>query len=76
MALVKSLQMFPTAVLRGKNFQAYLTSVLIALSNAILDVGGRIKFLGFDSRGEVLTRSILRDRSYVVMRGELVGENK
>ena len=75
LAPVRSLQMFPTAHLIGPDSQAYLTSILLATRGAHLDVGGRITFKGPGSRGEVISRSVVKDEAYAVLRGELIGEN-
>jgi len=74
MAPVRSLQMFPTAILKGANAQAYLTTILIGGRNAHIDVGGRIVFKGPNTRGEVASRSLIKDNAHVIMRGELIGE--
>ena len=72
-APVKSLQMFPTAILKGANAQAYLTTILVGSKDAHIDVGGRIIFKGADTRGEIASRSLIRDNAHVIMRGELIG---
>ena len=41
-APVKTLQTLPTAVLKGANAQAYLTTILVGGKDAHIDVGGRI----------------------------------
>jgi len=41
MTPVKSLQMLHKAVLNGANSQAYLTAILVASKEALLDVGRR-----------------------------------
>lgn len=76
MAPVRSLQMYPTVYLVGRDAQAYLTTILLAGRTSQLDVGGCIVFSGDDTRGEVVSRSVIRDEAYVVMRGELVGERR
>ncbi|NPA95983.1 MAG: SufD family Fe-S cluster assembly protein [Crenarchaeota archaeon] len=71
----RSLQMFPTAILRGSNARAYLTSIVSARSSSTLDIGGRVIIEGVDSRGEVASRALVADSSRVWLRGELVAKN-
>jgi len=75
MAPVKSLQTFPTAKLIGEGAQAYLTSILLASKDAYLDVGGGIEFKANNTKGEVISRSVIRDEANVILRGELVGSS-
>ncbi len=74
LARVKTLQLFPKAYLKGRGSQAYLTSIVNGLGDADIDVGGGIIFEGEESSGEVISRSVIRDRSHVVMRGVLIGK--
>ena len=70
---VKTLQMYPTAIL-NKKAQGFLTSILLAREKSMMDVGGRIVLKGEGAKGEITSRSVIKDESTAVMRGELVGE--
>ena len=65
-----TLQMMPKVILHG-GARAYLTSIIRSGGDALVDIGGRIVFVGNGSRGEIVTRSIIADRANVIMRGIL-----
>ncbi len=75
MAPVKSLQAYPSVVLQGDDSSAYLVSILMAAEESLLDVGGRIIFKGRNTRGEVISRSIVKGRATTIMRGELIAQS-
>ena len=71
---VRDLQMYPTVYLKG-NANCYMTNILLGRRNSSLDVGSRIVFLEKGSKGEIISRSIVRDEAKVIMRGNLVGKS-
>jgi len=70
---VHDLDMYPTTYLY-KSAKGYMTSVLLGRKNSFMDVGSKIEFLGEGSRGEIVSRSIIRDQAKIIMRGHLVGK--
>ncbi len=70
---VKSLQMLPT-VIEHRNACSYLTTIVLGRGSAFMDVGGRIIFRGENARGEITSRSVIRDSAKVIMRGQLIAE--
>jgi len=70
---VQSLQMFPKAYLRSRA-RAYITSVVLGKDSSNVDIGGGIELLEEGSRGEVVSRSIVKDYANVIMRGLIVGK--
>jgi hypothetical protein len=71
---VRTLQMFPTAWLRGAGARARFLSVIRAGGDSLLDTGARVVLQAPDTRAEVINRAVADDRSVVVARGELRGE--
>jgi len=69
----ETIQMLPEAVLHD-GARAYLTSIIKSGGRALVDIGGRIVFKGNDTRGEVITRSVVMGRAEVTMRGILETE--
>lgn len=69
---VSHLDMCPTTYLH-KLAKGYMTSILLGKKRSFMDIGSRIEFLGRDSRGEIVSRSIVRDQARVIMRGHLIG---
>ena len=67
----RSIQMFPSAYLKGKNSVANFNSLLWGLGNSQVDVGSKIILEGDGSRGQVATRSICYDRAQIYARGIL-----
>ena len=53
-----SLQMYPTAYLRGPDAVARFYSLLLASPGSELDVGGRVWLQGQGSRAEILSRAV------------------
>ncbi|MGD0152895.1 MAG: SufD family Fe-S cluster assembly protein [Thermacetogeniaceae bacterium] len=70
---VRSLQMYPTAILEGKNSLARFHSILVAQPNSHMDVGSRVILRGEQSRAEIIARSVTRG-GYIMNRGHLLGE--
>ena len=67
----RSIQMFPSAYLKGKDAVANFNSLLWGLDNSYIDVGSRIILEGDGSRGQANMRSICYDRAQIYARGIL-----
>ncbi len=72
---VRSLQAFPI-VYAGKNASCYLTNIILGRGESVIDIGGGVVLRGEKATGEVISRSIIKDRARVIMRGRLVGETE
>lgn len=72
---VKSLQSFPTIYLQGANSKAELYSVIYGMEDSHVDIGGRLILEGPGSQGQVVSRSVARDHSVVIARGDLIGRH-
>lgn len=73
---VKSLQMYPTTYLVGKNAKAKYNTLIYGCGNSNIDVGSRVILKAENTAAEVTTRVIAKDKSEIIARGHLVGENK
>ena len=67
----RSIQMFPSAYLKGANSVANFNSLLWGLGDAYIDIGSKIMLEGSGSRGQSNMRSICYDRSQIYARGIL-----
>jgi Fe-S cluster assembly scaffold protein SufB len=67
-----SLQMYPTAYLRGPEAVARFYSLLLASPGSELDVGGRVWLQGEGSRAEILSRAVTTGGK-VIARGDMIG---
>jgi len=67
----RSIQMFPSAHLKGKNSVANFNSLLWGLGDSYIDVGSKIILEGDGSRGQANARSICYDRAQIYARGIL-----
>jgi len=72
---VKDLQMYPAAFLRGRNSKSSFNTIIYGSGDSLLDVGSKIVLSGKGSRGEVVSRAVVRDDAKVIARGMLMGEN-
>jgi uncharacterized protein len=72
---VKDLQMYPVSFCEGDNSSASLNSLIVAKEDSKIDVGSRIVLRGRASRGEVISRTIAKDKAEAIIRGSLEGEN-
>lgn len=70
---VDSLQMYPSAYLRGPGARARMNSILYGVGSSRFDVGGKIVFDAPETSGEIISRVIAADSSEIVSRGLLVG---
>lgn len=67
----RSIQMFPSAYLKGKDAVANFNSLLWGLGDSYIDVGSKIILEGDGSRGQANMRSICHDRAQIYARGIL-----
>ncbi|MEM2944500.1 MAG: SufD family Fe-S cluster assembly protein [Methanomassiliicoccales archaeon] len=70
---VKSVQMYPTAVLRGKESFGRFNTVAIAHPGSELDIGSKVILSATGARAEIVSRSITTGGKSIA-RGKLVGE--
>jgi Fe-S cluster assembly scaffold protein SufB len=73
---VRSLQMYPRTVLRGKNSRSRFQAILLGSGRSLLDIGSRTVLEGKGSRSESVSRAIGADRSTIVARGELTARSQ
>ncbi|MCX5727023.1 MAG: SufD family Fe-S cluster assembly protein, partial [Candidatus Saganbacteria bacterium] len=71
---VKSLQMYPTAYLNGKNSVVSFNTILYAVKDSYIDVGSRVYLRGEGSRADIIARTIAKDKSQIIARGHIIGE--
>jgi uncharacterized protein len=70
---VKSLQMYPTTYLNGKDAVARFYSIIVGSPGSEYDVGGRIFLKHPGNRAEVIARTISNGGN-IISRGHLIGE--
>ncbi|MEM1585947.1 MAG: SufD family Fe-S cluster assembly protein [Candidatus Bathyarchaeia archaeon] len=73
---LKSLQAYPVAYCKGKNSRARFNTIIYGLGDPYIDIGSKIVLQNEDSRGEIISRVIARDRAQIYARGLLLGEHK
>jgi hypothetical protein len=67
-----SLQMYPTAYLRGRDSVARFYSLLMATPGSELDVGGRTRLEAPGARAEILSRAVSTGGK-IIARGHMIG---
>ncbi len=72
---VRSIQMFPSAYLYGKNSHTKFNSIMYGLKNSLIDVGSKIFLKGNLSSGEAISRAVANDNSSINARGILISTN-
>ena len=70
---VRSLQMYPTVHLMGKNAVARFYSIIVGSPDSEYDVGGRIFLKEKGNRAEIVARAI-SNGGRIISRGDLIGE--
>jgi len=70
---VKSLQMYPTAYLKGKGAVARYNSILVATPGSTMDVGSRVYMSVPESKAEIISRTISTGGK-IIARGNIIGE--
>lgn len=72
---VKSIQMFPSANLIGKNAKAQFNSILYGKEDSHIDVGSKVILTGENTAGQAVSRAIVDDNATIYARGTLIGKN-
>lgn len=75
MTPVRTVQMYPTTYLKGKNSVARYHTIVVGYPNSDIDVGSQVVLQGEGSRAEIIARSLTRG-GRIVNRGRLVGERE
>jgi Fe-S cluster assembly scaffold protein SufB len=70
---VRSLQMYPTTHLVGKNAVARFYSIIVGSPGSVHDLGGRILLKEEGNRAEIVSR-VISNGGKIIARGHLVGE--
>ena len=70
---VRSLQMYPTTYLKGKDAVARFYSIIVGSPGSEYDVGGRIFLQKPGNRAEIVARTISNGGN-IIARGHLIGE--
>jgi len=70
---VRSLQMYPTSYLMGKDAVARFYSIIVGSPGSEYDVGGRIFLQEPGTRAEIVARTISNGGN-IIARGHLIGE--
>jgi hypothetical protein len=73
MKMAKSVQMFPSVRLMGKNAVARINTVLVATKGSDLDIGGRVSLEAPGAKAEIISRTITTGGS-IIARGLLIGQ--
>jgi len=69
----RDLQMYPTAILKGRGAVATFNSVLLARPGSLMDVGSRVILQAEECRAEIVSRAVSTGGT-IIARGDLVGE--
>ena len=67
----ESIQLYPTAILRGRRSRAIFRSLVVGLDKSHMDVGAAVIYTGEGSSAEIMHRSVVGEESTVVMRGAM-----
>ncbi len=70
---VKKVQMYPTANLKGENWVARFSSVVIATPGSTMDLGSRAILEGTGASAELITRAITKGGT-IISRGHINGK--
>ncbi len=73
MTPVRTVQMYPTTYLKGKNSVGRYHSIIVGHPDSDIDVGSRVVLQGENSKAEIIARSLTKG-GRIVNRGHLVGE--
>ncbi len=72
---VKKLQMYPSAICKGKGSAVEFNNLIYAADTSRIDIGSEVILEGKLSKGKILSRAIVADRGKIIARGRLVGKN-
>jgi Fe-S cluster assembly scaffold protein SufB len=71
----RDLQMYPTAILKGKGAVATFNSVLLAKPGSLMDIGSRVILQAKGCRAEIISRTVSTGGK-IIVRGHLLGESQ
>ena len=72
---VKDVQMYPVAYCNGEKSKVSFNSILYGHKKSSLDIGSKAVLNGGNSKAEMITRSIGREHSAIIVRGMIEGNN-
>jgi Fe-S cluster assembly scaffold protein SufB len=72
---VRDVQMYPEAYCNGEGSKVSFNSILYGQRKSFLDIGSKAVLNGGNSKAEMITRSIGRERSTIIARGMIEGNN-
>ena len=73
MKMAKSVQMYPSVRLKGRNAVARINTILVAPKGSDLDIGGRVSLEAPGAKAEIISRAITRGGN-IIARGLLIGQ--
>ncbi|MCX5846399.1 MAG: SufD family Fe-S cluster assembly protein [Deltaproteobacteria bacterium] len=73
MKMAKSVQMYPSVRLKGRNAVARINTILVAPKGSDLDIGGRVSLEAPGTKAEIISRAITRGGN-IIARGLLIGQ--
>ena len=73
MKTAKSVQMYPSVRLMGRNAVARINTLLVAQKGSDLDIGGRVSLEAPGAKAEIISRAITRGGN-IIARGLLIGQ--
>ncbi len=69
---VKSIQMFPSAVLNGDNARARFNTIISGKKDSYIDVGSKAILTGKNTSAESIARTVAYDECAIYARGDLI----
>lgn len=72
---VKDIEMYPCAKCVGKGSRASFNNLMLGMGDSRIDAGSRIELCAENTKGEVISRTIAKDRSTIIARGQLIGDS-
>lgn len=71
---VNTLQLYPTAYLKGEGSRVRFQSILYGQKKSMMDVGSRAVLQARETKAEILSRVVAADQAQITARGHLKGE--
>ena len=72
---VNDVQMYPSAICKGKNSKVIFNSIIYGHEKSNLDIGSRALLNGTGSNAEMISRAIAREGANLIVRGAIEGNN-
>jgi hypothetical protein len=72
---VRDVQMYPAAFCNGENSKVSFNSILYGNRNSLLDIGSKAVLNGKGSKAEMVSRTIAREGSKIIVRGLVEGNS-